>query len=60
MCRSLVYSKYTCSYYAIIIHLQLTTLGNGYDNTTGVFTCPMAGVYTFMYHGLSESVSKLY
>jgi len=31
--------------------------GGGYDNSTGVFTCPFSGAYVFIYHGLSENVS---
>ena len=34
-------------------------IGDGYDNTTGIFTCPVAGTYVFMYSGLAESVNML-
>ena len=35
-------------------------IGDGYDNTTGIFTCPVAGTYVFMYSGIAESVSTVY
>ncbi|KAL4217382.1 positive regulation of adiponectin secretion [Mactra antiquata] len=29
---------------------QYTNIGGGYDTTTGIFTCPKAGIYLFQYH----------
>ncbi|KAH9498150.1 Complement C1q-like protein 2 [Bulinus truncatus] len=31
-----------------------TNVGNGYDPNTGVFTVPVDGTYTFLYHALAE------
>ncbi|XP_053385498.1 complement C1q-like protein 2 [Mercenaria mercenaria] len=36
-----------------------TNKGNGYDSSTGVFTCPQAGLYTFIYHGISETAGTM-
>ncbi|XP_045183080.1 complement C1q-like protein 4 isoform X2 [Mercenaria mercenaria] len=35
-------------------------LGNGYNNNTGIFTCPHAGVYVFIYHGLSQYTGQMW
>ena len=32
-------------------------VGDGYDNSTGEFTCPRAGTYVFMFNGLANSVN---
>ncbi|XP_062616330.1 complement C1q-like protein 4 isoform X1 [Saccostrea cucullata] len=34
-------------------------LGNGYDSSTGVFTCPNAGTYSFLVYGVSTATSQL-
>lgn len=34
-------------------------MGNGYDSSTGVFTCPNAGTYAFLVHGVSTATSQL-
>ena len=34
-------------------------LDDGYDNSTGEFTCPRAGTYVFMFNGLANSVSNV-
>lgn len=34
-------------------------MGNGYDNNTGVFTCPHSGTYNFVFHALSQQNEQL-
>ncbi|XP_060063272.1 C1q-related factor-like [Ylistrum balloti] len=34
--------------------------GNGYNNSTGVFTAPLGGTYVFMYHALSQANQQLW
>ena len=31
----------------VVFDKVFTNVGNGYNSTTGVFTCPMAGTYAF-------------
>ncbi|XP_045178996.2 complement C1q-like protein 4 [Mercenaria mercenaria] len=38
----------------IIYDKVYTNVGGGYDATTGVFTCPTAGLYTFQFHTLAH------
>ena len=38
----------------------LTNEGNGYDDRTGVFTCPVAGTYMFVVDSLTASQSWLH
>ncbi|KAL3854123.1 hypothetical protein ACJMK2_013401, partial [Sinanodonta woodiana] len=34
--------------------------GGGYNNGTGVFTCPHGGAYVFLFHGISDSDGQLW
>ncbi|XP_060557880.1 complement C1q tumor necrosis factor-related protein 4-like [Ruditapes philippinarum] len=38
----------------VVFDKVFTNIGNGYDATTGIFTCPMAGTYTFQFHTLAH------
>jgi caprin-2 len=38
----------------VIYDAILTNDGNGYDDRTGVFTCPVAGTYMFVLNSLSH------
>ncbi|XP_059167028.1 uncharacterized protein LOC131949240 [Physella acuta] len=38
----------------IIYTEVITNIGNAYRNTTGVFKCPKAGVYSFQIHGVAS------
>lgn len=40
----------------IIYNNILTNDGNGYDDKTGVFTCPVAGTYMFVVDALSQTL----
>lgn len=43
----------------IVYDRVFLNMGNGYDSTTGVFTCPNAGTYAFLVHGVSTATSQL-
>ena len=44
----------------VIYDEVLTNEGNGYDDRTGVFTCPLAGTYIFVVDSLSPRASWLH
>lgn len=44
----------------IIYNNILTNDGNGYDDKTGVFTCPVAGTYMFVVDALSPGPTSLH
>jgi len=39
---------------ALVYDRVFSNIGSGYDNRTGLFTCPVAGVYNFQIHALSR------
>lgn len=43
----------------IVYDRVFLNMGNGYDSSTGVFTCPNAGTYAFLVHGVSTATSQL-
>ena len=44
----------------VIYDEVLTNEGNGYDDRTGVFTCPLAGTYIFVVDALSPRATWLH
>ena len=44
----------------VIYDEVLTNEGNGYDNRTGVFTCPLAGTYMFVVDALSPPATTFH
>ena len=43
----------------VIFDNVLTNDGNGYDDRTGVFTCPVTGTYMFVFDALVSHLAKL-
>ncbi|XP_048774716.1 complement C1q tumor necrosis factor-related protein 1-like isoform X2 [Ostrea edulis] len=43
----------------IVYDRVFLNMGNGYNSNTGVFTCPNAGTYAFLVHGVSTATSQL-
>lgn len=39
----------------VIFNKVFSNKGSGYDNNTGVFTCPLAGYYVFQFHMLAQN-----
>ena len=47
-------NKWNTSNTAIPFDVSLVNIGQAMNLTSGVFTAPVAGVYTFAFHGLAE------
>ncbi|XP_006823159.1 complement C1q-like protein 4 [Saccoglossus kowalevskii] len=44
----------------VVFDHVITNLGNGYDENTGIFTCPVSGTYFFTFNGLKNYGKNLH
>merc|ERR1712121_40925 len=44
----------------VIYDTIFTNVGSAYDTNTGIFNCPVAGLYVFQFHALSHSNSNMW